>query len=190
MLSFISGIWMSLGIDLRAGVLYRALIGDDGFGGTRYFPLWFVLHAALMRAGLSPLAAGHAISLAAAVAWVAAAYRLMRDLSFPRGLAAALSALTLCTSAGFMAVTTVRGDMLPAALNLWGIVYGVRALQTHRPTPVALTAGLCGLAIVAKITAVFGVVAIAVAFAVNGDIRRGVVLTVVTAVVAGTLITA
>ena len=45
MLNFVSGTWLALGVDLRDGVLYRPLIGELGFGGTRYFPLWIIVHA-------------------------------------------------------------------------------------------------------------------------------------------------
>jgi hypothetical protein len=39
MLNFVSGTSLALGVDLRDGALYRPLIGELGFGGTRYFPL-------------------------------------------------------------------------------------------------------------------------------------------------------
>jgi hypothetical protein len=150
-------------------VFYRPLIGEAGFGGTRYFPLWILLHAGLMRLGLSALAAGHLISIVAALAWIAGAYRLMQELSFPPALARALSLLTLCTGAGILALTTVRGDLLPAALNLWGVVYSVRAFQTRGSTAaIAIAACFFSLAIFAKISAGFGVAAMAAALALNG----------------------
>lgn len=181
MLNFVSGTWLALGVDLRDGVFYRPLVGELGFGGTRYFPLWILLHAGLMRLGLSPLSAGHLISVVAAVAWVAGAYRLMEDLSFPRGFARALAVLTLCTSAGVFALTTVRGDLLPAALNLWGIVFGVRAFRGERSAiAIGAAAAFFSLAIFAKVSAGFGLVAIVLALALNGHARRGVVLAVAT----------
>ena len=45
---------------------------------------------------------------------------------FPETLRRALAMLTLCTSAGVLAMTTVRGDLLPAALVTWGIACGAR----------------------------------------------------------------
>ena len=171
--NFVSGTWIALGVDLRNGVLYRPLIGEAGFGGTRYFPLWIILHAGLMRLGLSPLAAGHLISVVAALAWIAGAYRLMQELSFPPALARALSLLTLCTSAGVLALTTVRGDLLPAALNLWGMVYSVRAFRGGRhAAAIAIASGFFSLAIFAKVSAAFGVLAMAAALALNGLPKR------------------
>lgn len=177
MLNFVSGTWISLGVDLRDGVLYRPLIGELGFGGTRYFPLWIILHGGLMRMGLSPLAAGHLISVVAAVIWIAGAYRLMRELSFPPALARPLALLTLCTSAGVFALTTVRGDLLPAALTLWGMVHSVRAFRPGRSTvAIGLAAGFFSLAIFAKVSAGFGLVAMAAALALNGLPKRAAAL--------------
>ena len=177
MLNFVSGTWLALGVDLRDGVFYRPLVGDLGFGGTRYFPLWIILHAALMRLGLSPLAAGHLISIAAAGIWIAGAYRLMRELSFPAAFARALALLTLCTWAGVFALTTVRGDLLPAALNLWGIAYSVRAFRAERSgAALALAAAFFSLAIFAKVSAGFGLAAMVAALALNGFRRNAAVL--------------
>ena len=117
-----------------------------------------------MRLGLSPLTAGHLISIVSAAAWVAGAYRVMRELSFPPGFARALALLTLCTSAGVFALTTVRGDLLPAALNLWGVVFAVRAFREERiAIAIGAAAVLFSLAIFAKVSAGFGLVAIAAA---------------------------
>src|SRR5262249_5094014 len=44
-----SGNWTALAKDLTAGVFYRPLQSDAGYGGSRYFPLHFVLHAGLMK---------------------------------------------------------------------------------------------------------------------------------------------
>jgi hypothetical protein len=173
MLNFVSGTWIALGVDLRHGIFYRPLIGEAGFGGTRYFPFWIILHAGLMRVGLSPLEAGHLISIAAFLAWIAGAYRLMQELSFPPALARALSLLTLCTSAGILALTTVRGDLLPAALNLWGVVYSVRAFRAGgSAAAIAIAACFFSLAIFAKVSAGYGVVAMAAALALNGRPKR------------------
>jgi len=182
-LNFVSGIWLSLGVDLRLGVFYRPLLSQAGFGGTRYFPLWFILHAGLLKIGLSPLFAGHLISLASAVLWIIGAARLMRELVLPRPLAWALSLLTLCTLAGVFALSTVRGDLLPAALNIWGIFHALRAFRQDRGAArMAMAAGLFTLAVLAKVTAVYGVLAMALYGALNGRPTRALALAGVTAV--------
>src|SRR4051812_43474390 len=54
----VSGVWTGLAVDFAGGELYRPLISDAGYGGTRFFPLHFVSHGVLIRAGLGPVAAG------------------------------------------------------------------------------------------------------------------------------------
>src|SRR5207244_1781916 len=57
-LNFSSGVWLALARDTYDGVLYRPLWNGVEYGGTRYFPMLFVATAGLMRAGVSPVAAG------------------------------------------------------------------------------------------------------------------------------------
>ena len=68
-LNSVSGVWLTLARDAREGVFYRALEASGQYGGTRYFPLLFLLIAALMRAGVPPVAAGHAVGLVGAGSW-------------------------------------------------------------------------------------------------------------------------
>ena len=74
---FVTGVWLALADDFSRGVFYRDLIGPDGYGGTRYFPLFFVSIGALMRLGASPLAAGFAVSLASGALLVLGVRRLL-----------------------------------------------------------------------------------------------------------------
>ena len=52
---------MTLADDLARGTFYRPLLSPElGFGGTRFFPLAFALHAGLLRLGIPLLFAGYA----------------------------------------------------------------------------------------------------------------------------------
>src|SRR2546426_12233186 len=53
-----SGVWTALAQDFAKGVFYRPTVSEFGFGGTRYMPLFFVLHGALIRLALDPVTAG------------------------------------------------------------------------------------------------------------------------------------
>src|SRR3989454_12660978 len=53
-----SGVWTALSQDFAKGVFYRPTVSEFGFGGTRYMPLFFVLHGALIRLALDPVTAG------------------------------------------------------------------------------------------------------------------------------------
>src|SRR5262245_65670504 len=63
-----AGAFLTLAVDLTHGVFYRPLLDDSGIGGTRYFPLVFVLNAGLIRLGFSPYIAGDTIALVGASA--------------------------------------------------------------------------------------------------------------------------
>src|SRR4051812_41856919 len=62
-LTYVSGAWATLADDAAHGVLYRPLVSELGYGGTRYFPLHPILHGALMHLGLAARSAGHLLSL-------------------------------------------------------------------------------------------------------------------------------
>jgi len=191
MVDMVSGTWTALAIDVRDGVWYRPLLGPDGYGGTRYFPLWLILDAGLMRLGLSPLAAGHAISLVSALALVVGARRLLRSLEVPPGAAWSLAMLTLCTSAGMLALTTVRGDLLPAALSMWGLACTVAIVRDRRPAQaLAVAAALFSLAIFAKPTSIYAVAAAVAVLAVNGRASRGWTLAGLAAALAAAMVLA
>ena len=188
-LNFVSGTWLTLGLDDARGVLYRPISGPAGFGGTRYFPLWIVLHGGLVKAGFSGVAAGHVISVAAAIAWLAAAFALLRLNGLSSGRAWPFAVLTLCSSAGVLGLTTIRGDMLPAALNLCGIASASRAVSGRAAARTLGTAAACfALAVAAKPSAAFGVFALSCALALNGHGRRAIVLAAGTAALSAVLV--
>ncbi len=161
-----SGTWAGLAIDLTHGEFYRPLVSDSGFGGTRYFPLHIVLHAGLIELGLGPVVAGHVISLGSLVAILIAAYRLLRHMDVPRALAVCACTLTLGLYAQQLAIVEVRGDLLPAALNLWGLWRFV-----SRRDRLGLPAVLFTLAFLAKMTTVFGAIAVLLSLVFAGERR-------------------
>jgi hypothetical protein len=176
MLDIASGVWLSLAVDFGKGVLYRPLLSDAGVGGTRYFPLTFVVHGWLIRFGLPPTATGHAIELlsAAALAW--AAWRVLHESSAPPPLARALAVLTLCSTPAMLAITTIRGDLPPAALNLWGVLFALRAMKQNRGWDLSRAVVFFSLAGLAKPTALYAVPAMATAFVLGGQRRRAALL--------------
>lgn len=159
-----SGTWTALAIDLAHGEFYRPLVSDDGFGGTRYFPLHVVLHAGAIKLGLGPVVAGHLISLGSLIAILAAAYLLLRRMGVQRPVAICACTLTLGLYAQQLALVEVRGDLLPAALNLWGLVVFVSDRRKLGPA-----AALFTLAFLAKLTTVFGAIAVALALLFAGQ---------------------
>ena len=163
-----SGTWTGLAVDLANGEFYRPVISDDGFGGTRYFPLHIVLHASAIKLGLGPVVAGHLVSLGSLIAILVAAYLLLRRMGVRRSLSVCACTLTLGLYSQQLALIEARGDLLPAALNLWGLVVFVSKRVSNRPR-LGLTAALFTLAFLAKMTTVFGAVAVALSLLFAGQ---------------------
>jgi hypothetical protein len=171
-----AGAFLTLAVDLNHGIFYRPLLDDTGIGGTRYFPLVFVLNAWLIRLGFSPVVAGRTIAVVGAVALIWAAVRVLEELDVPRRWAYVVAPLTLCSSPGVFAINTIRGDLLPVALNLWGVVFAWRMFKRERLVDFLAATGFFVLAIFAKATAAYAVGAVAIAIILNRKPMRGFML--------------
>jgi hypothetical protein len=181
-LNHVSGAWMTLADDVSRGTFYRPPhVSGGGFGGTRFFPLAFVLHGALLRLGADLLASGFALSLAAGALLVLGAFLLLRGLGLSHALAGGFSALALAGLAGQHALSAVRGDLLSVALSAAGLA----ALARGRPeVRVAAAACAFSLAFAAKPTALTAPAAAVAWLALRG--RRGPALALAALVTAGT----
>lgn len=168
-LNFVAGVWMALAADFKRGVFYRPLFGPLGYGGTRYFPLHYVLHAELMKAGFGLRTSGHLIELASMVALLAGVFFLLRNLGAKPWLAAASSLAILAAGESQLALTTIRGDVLPAGLNVLGLALCTKESPTWRRLLAASL--LFSLAFAAKETTVFGAAAATLAFLVSRRVR-------------------
>ena len=126
-----SGVWTALAQDLARGIFYRPTADVFGFGGTRYMPLFFVLHASLIRLSLDPVAAGVTMTLASAVLFDLAVLSVLRELGVEWSVAAPLSVLAHAAVAFQVLTLQVKGDFLAGALNLWGVYLGLRLGQAH-----------------------------------------------------------
>jgi hypothetical protein len=177
-LTFGAGQWMALAADLKHGVFYRPLFGPLGYGGTRYFPLHFVLQAGLMKAGLGLRLSGHLVELASIAALMAGIFWLLRNLGAQYWLAGAASVAILAAGEGQLALTSIRGDVLPAALNVLALALCARESPTRRGLIAA--AALFALAFTAKETTVFGVMAAVLAFLLCRRFRDAVELAILT----------
>jgi len=171
-----AGTWTAAAIDASDGMLYRPIESPLGFGGSRYAPLHIVLQAGLIRAGIGPVAAGYLLDLFGIMLVVAGLYALLRKLQLPPLTAAAfapfvLAAYCYCTTAG-----GVKGDLIPAGLNLWGLA-AIIAITRRRSIPLLIVAALIFvLATATKLTSVFGVLTAIVWFLSRKDLRNAAML--------------
>lgn len=171
-LNHVSGVWITLAVDLTDGVFYRPLFGPQGYGGTRFFPLHFLLHAGLIRAGFAAVVAGYVVTFASAAGMIGALYAWLRRLAVPPRLAVPLTLLGLASAASGLAVTTIRGDLLPAALNLWGLCLCTPNSGSPSRRQLLAAAACFVLAFAAKVTTVFGCAAAIVALLSTGRSKQ------------------
>jgi hypothetical protein len=154
---FVTGVWLTLANDLVHGVFYRDLVGPDGYGGTRYFPLFFASIGALMRLGLGPLAAGFLVSAVAAVLLVTGIRRVLSKLGLPPDIAAALAIFVLAPRFLQQGLLAIRSDLLAAGLVVWGLDISLSASDKERPAAKTLAAAaVCfTLAVATKVTSLY-----------------------------------
>ncbi len=173
------GVTIAQADDLTHGVFYRPLFGPDGYGATRYFPLYFVLDAILLKAGLRPLASAYALSGAAVLLLLAGTYSLLRGLGSERWLAACSAGAVLAGLCVQGSLLSPHADGLACALNVCGLALVVRARGRW---PAMLPAALLfTLAWSTKITTVGGVAAGCVWLVSTGFASSAVVLATQTA---------
>ena len=152
--------------DLKAGVFYRPLYDNVGYGGTRYFPLYFVLHAALMKLGLPVLLGAYLLSGAAVVLLLAGMFALLRRLGVEPWLAACSTGAVLAAGCAQYSIFSPHADGLACALNVCGLAVATQPKPTH--SKILLASILFALAWSAKITTVFGFAAVFIWFLGTG----------------------
>jgi len=121
--TLLGGVWLALARDLDAGVFYRDFLSDAGYGGTRYFPLFFLTIAGFMKAGAGVLASGWLASAVSAAVLIGGMYRLVRALGGARLLAALFAAAAIAPYFVQQTLFEIRADVLAAALNVWGLAF-------------------------------------------------------------------
>ena len=172
-LNYVSGIWLALADDLNRGVFYREIINEHGYGGTRYFPLFFVVIAGFMRAGASPLVAGWLASGLTAVVLASGMFTFVRAAGGPRLTAGLFAAASLAPYFIQQTLFEVRADVLAAALNVWGLAFITRAwrMDERRAASVTWSAVCFALALAAKVTSAAIPMAVIVGLLVSGRAR-------------------
>jgi len=172
----VTGVWLALADDLRHGVFYRPLAAPGGYGGTRYFPLFFASISALMGMGAGALAAGFAVSLSGAAVLVTGLRRLLSGFGSTPALAWAGALLVLAPQFSQQALFAIRSDLLAAGLVVWGLVCA-RPLFDEGPSrtaPLIASSACFVLAAATKITSLYGPASVVVALLVVGRARPAI----------------
>ncbi len=154
-----SGVWTALAKDFADGVLYRPVFGPSGYGGTRYMPLFFVAHGALIRLGLDPVSAGLGLTALSAVLFDLALYLTLRELGVRASLALPFSLLGHATVSVQLLTLATKCDLLASALNLGAVAAALRYARRPRRATLALTVLAPAAAFFTKLTTVSGAIA-------------------------------
>lgn len=181
-----SGVWVAQAHDWSHGVLYRPLYGEDGFGGTRYMPLFFVLLGELLRAGTSLAAAAAGLTILSLTLLMGVITGLIRRMGADARLPLPCAMIILSSISIQLLGIGAKGDMLAAALNLGGLYFAIGATgeSIERRTRMALPAAvLCWtLAFATKVTALSAPIAFCIWLIVRGE--RSSAVAVATAMIA------
>ena len=177
-ISFASGVMITMATDLKAGVFYRPLYDAHGYGGTRYFPLYFSLHALLLKLGMPLLPSAYLISAASVVLLMLGIFRLLRELGVQSWLAACSAIALLAAGSVQLSLSTPQADGLAAALNVWGLAMVARL--PHCSRRILLASLFFTLAWSAKLTTVFGLVVALIWLIATGYKRMAWLLAVAT----------
>ncbi len=163
-----SGVWAGLAVDLADTTFYRPVHSAEGFGGTRYMPLQFIVHAAFLSIMNRPAATAHAAVLLAGAALLSGLYRCLREFNLSTSLAWTCAAIAMAALTIQYALISTRGDLLAAALNVWGLAFCARCTATSSSRHLVFASIVFALAFMTKFTTVFGVVAALLWFGMNG----------------------
>jgi len=156
-INFCSSIYASLAAYLNGGMFYPELYDGAHYGGTRYMPLEFVLHAGLARLTGEYLISGKILAYSLAVALGCQLWFILRAFDCPRSVSLAAVSFLLLTECGYLACTTIRGDLLPVVFQIAALFLLHREVNAGRS---ALAGLLCTLAVLAKFSALWGPLAI------------------------------
>ena len=152
-----NGVWLALATDLKDGLFYRPLLGPVGYGGTRYFPLFFVLYALLLKLGVPVLQSGYLLSAAGLVLLLVGTYRLTRRLGAESWLSACSAGAVLAAGSVQLSLLSIHDDGLACALNVCGLATISHPRLTR--SRILLASVLFTLAWSTKVTTAFGFVA-------------------------------
>jgi hypothetical protein len=178
-LEHVAGIWVAEAIDLTKGIFYRAPYGSYGYGGTRYFPLFFCVHGAAIKLFGAWRATGYALSAVSVVLLLVAVYFLSRRMGAARWQAVAACLAVLAGTSAQDALLTIREDAMAAMLNIWGVATCAGEELGRRRAYYA--AALFTLAFAVKETTVFGTLAVFLYLLLNQQRRSALRLLALTA---------
>jgi hypothetical protein len=180
-----SGTWFALAWDLREGLLYRPLLDDGYYGLSAYMPLQFVVNAGASLVTGEYLVSAKLVAYITGLALLILVFTLLRRAGCPSLLSLGLVAALVATHTGLVAVTGIHGDTLPLLLQLIALSLILRSTSRQA---VGGAAALCALAAMAKFTAIWAPLTIALWLVFKARGRLGLFLATFVGSAAATLV--
>lgn len=177
--SHASAVYITLANDLVDGTFYPPYFGENGYRGTRYLPLYFSSHAGLIKLLGDPLKAGYLLGSIAGVLLLVGIYKFIRKIGGNFYLAFGFMASVFGCALTPILMTSIRGDILPAALNICGLALFVGSCELSKKRLVTI-ALIFSLVFAAKITSIFGVTAVCVVLLFQRKIKESIMLALMT----------
>lgn len=175
-LNHVSGAWTVLSTDLSNGVWYRSIIDKElGFGGTRFFPLYFVIHACFIGIIKSPVWAGYLTSLLSALFLIIVLSKIIYFQTKNRLLTTSLIVLFSSSATFLQGLLSIRGDLLPLSFNLLGLYIIIKRKEVSWKT-IVFAAFFFSAAFATKVTSVYTLFAIVIWLYSKKEIRKSTVL--------------
>jgi hypothetical protein len=173
-----AGVWTAAAIDASHGILYRPIESYLGYGGTRYAPLHIVLQGGLIHAGMGPVTSGYLLDLIGILLVMGGLFALLRQLEVDRTAAAGMAVFVLAMYCYATTAAGIKGDLLAAAFNLWGLtaVVGSEKSKNARRGGLFIGTAFFVLALAAKLTSIFGIGTAAIWLFFRGKRQRAVLL--------------
>jgi len=159
LITHVSGTRMALARYFDHGVLYPPIYDGNHFGGTRIMPLPIVLHGSVAKLTGDYLMSGKLVSYISLAALLVVVFVILRRLRCSLPVALLLTASLLVIEPGYRAAFAMLGDALPVTLGLLALL---TAVEGRSRGGVVVAAALSGLALIAKLSALWAPLAIGV----------------------------
>jgi len=169
-----SGVWTSLANDFSNGIFYRPLKSDIGYGGTRYMPLFFVLHGLLIPFFKDPFYAGVFLTLGSAFFMCLGILFALREWGLRWSQAIPFAGAVQCTITFMHQTLTIRGDLLSAGFVIWSLGFFHKYFKTRVPIHFFLSSLLLACAVLTKITSLYALAIGGIALVLANRSREGI----------------
>ena len=168
-MTFADGIWVGLAFWANQGVLYPPIYDGQHFAGTRYMAIPILAHAGMARMTGQWIAAVNINYLVWTSALLTILFLSLLRLRCSPAIALTLCACVLISVPGRLVTFTARNDSLPVFLQLSALL-----LVARSQAKIGFVGGagvLSALAVMSKISAVWGGLAIASSLVLRRDTR-------------------